>query len=388
VIPLFAALSAVGFAAAPSGPASVLSAPNTSRPLPFVLILPFGRLSTLGSSELIGLLSRSLAEHTDLQLQPMDELQSGCAGLMSCMITRLRAAPGAPDLLLSFQSAAAEERVDPVSVELIDLEKAARAIAAAKNGPPRSKEDLEIDLELAVSKSAIAASRKITLKTKEEAEAFAGGLVEHDLEAALSERGHWHPFGRIEVALEAPGFELQLDADALGVAPEGLVAVTGVPAGRRTLRLRHPDADEAVLEVEVSAGATSSLVAPAVRWRPSSGRVATLWTGLGVAAAGVGLGAYALSTHGPTSTCLVGAGVPPSAPTGACPASPAFRSWGPILQVPLAYALLGAGGIAAAAAEWLGAPQDTPWIGIAAGGAVGALAYALSAGLNGKPVAP
>jgi hypothetical protein len=119
------------------------------------------------------------------------------------------------------------------------------------------------------------------------------------------------------------------------------------------------------------------------------------WSGVGAAVAGASIVAIAIAKHNGDveTTCF-------AVPGNGCKSGSQFETvhYDPsstdvnpsgILLAPLGYSIFGAGATWSLGTLLLGEGDDVPWIPLAAGIAVGVVAYGLSAILNGSsPSAP
>jgi hypothetical protein len=227
---------------------------------------------------------------------------------------------------------------------------------------------------------------------------------------ALEAAGHWQPYGAIALESEQEGARIELDGRLLGVTRKGRLELRSINPGPRTLVVTGPAPTAALgqaapparfeqqVEVErgtiaevrirfggaLLAGTGSPWIAPA--------RATTLYGGAGLGVAGAVLLGFAVAHSGGPYALRICRGACGSAAKpeflGLCdltshdPACPLGS--GGVLMAPLGYALLGAGAVFSLG-TLLEDDDQLPWLPAAAGIALGAAAYAISAAANGSP---
>ncbi len=257
-------------------------------------------------------------------------------------------------------------QVDRASAMMMDVDRARRVVS---NGGSA----LEIENRI-FEDAVLLSSGKVTLDDPGELQRFAVAFLENVARARLEESKHWAVFGEVIARAPRPGLSISMNGTRLGVSAEGSTRIRDVRTGTQTFSL-----DELGLtkQLAVRAGKVSDLEFDPPR-EPSAIRTGTLWGGVALAAVGLTIEAIALAAGDSTTNLELCRG------TACDPDVPArFDRAGPILVAPLGYALFGAGGTFFAGAL-LSPEEETPWIAIAAGSAVGVLAYGLSAALEGS----
>ena len=230
------------------------------------------------------------------------------------------------------------------------------------------------------------------LEAEAQIDARVNRLLAGVLRTPFRQTEDWGPLGEVVVRVPVGPAQLALDGVALGTRAAGVTRLIGVPSGEHSLVVDSPGYERYATsfrvcpgcEVEVAAALAPTGVAPTLR-------SATFWGGVALAAAGVGITAYALaleSSYGADSPYCLGVDAAAACGTDefiAFGAEPPTRSTaGGVLVAPLGYSLVGAGGIMALGTALFGEPTDLPWAQIAVGVAAGAVAYGLSAVLNGR----
>lgn len=305
--------------------------------------------------------SAALRERTDLALIPPADAKklAACEGRerFSCWV---RAADQKAAYLFVISA-----QVDRASVMMIDLS-ASRGVIAEGGG--EAAENRIFEEATSMSSGAVALDDQAAL------ERWAIDLLEHELSRPLDRAAHWNVYGKISVQAPRPGLSISLDGAKLGPTSEGATKVADVHVGTHAIALDELGVSKSVA---VAANSTAEVTFELPKDR-STVRAVSLWAGVGLAATGVVIETVALASAGGTTSLTVCRGVDcmPEAPNR-------FERAGPILVAPLGYALFGTGATWAGGAL-LGDEREDPWIAIIAGGAVGALAYGLSAALEGS----
>lgn len=347
--------------------------------LPFIFDTPTGAYASLPTSEAIDQLARLLLRHTDFSPREIPaKTIEGCKGSITCMGLRARAQMqnAKPSHLAVFSNLTAPGRPDRVSALLIDLE------AALECSDTHVE---EVDRERCASEHALVASDLgHRVASAAEMRRHFDGVVNDIFRPALEATGHWEPLGRIELTSERARTIVSLDGVPIGSLGRGRALITGVRAGRRTLRVEDPDGEEDELElsVDVAARDTAQVTIRAGAYHPV--RTATLWSGLVLAAAGIAFTVWGLAGHQSDVYC---AGT-------SCSDRATFKSVGglidggdqaprrDVLAVPLGYSLFVIGGAFTLGAIFEGEEADVPWISILAGSVAGGVAYAISAAVD------
>lgn len=386
-------------------------------PIALVTITSAGGQGQTRSSALISSLSGIFRDHTDLEVMPIEEaIPRSCEGALGCMTRRIRTdydraayeLPGGevlpfarhaervardrnlPRMLLVVSSFVKPGAPDRVFAMLVDLELALEIHHRADRRDPdwRESSDARID-EAAV----LHRTERVELAGEAETRRFFERLLTEELRGVLEERGHWHPYGRLELRNTAAGGTVRIDGEVVGLSLEGTTPVLELGAGARTVELETADGRARRYEVLIRAGQTEVLsvereVAGSAR---SALRPIVLYGGLGLAATGLVVTtlAAAFASGAVDRVCFEG---------GACEHRAAFAGVGtdstgglvepsqsgPLLA-PLGYSLMLSGGVLGLGTLLLTREDETPWLPLLAGVAAGGLAYGLSAALGGTP---
>lgn len=370
------------------------------RPLAFLSISPTGGLGAISSSETIRVVGELLAKHTDLSPIPLDPgLVADCKGKLACFARRLEAeaqGAGQAELLLVLSNLTQESGVDRLSLVLVHLQRAIAIATEPAPSDPALAEEWAADVEVRIVESAVLARPRLaTIATEAEMRAFLERAFTEELRPGLEEAGAWAPYGAIELEAPEPGVAVEVDGTTAGITRAGITRIGRVPAGRRLVRLSHPRYATFETELVVARGETTQLrVDLAGASGPASPlRSVLFWSGTAATVAGAALATFALvRSDGDVSTlCLVRAGQPCGGSgfmtTGYDPSrAPTFSddvNPGGLLLGPLGYSVALTGATWAISTLLFGEPEDGPWLQVAAGIAVGAAAYGLSAALDG-----
>lgn len=386
-------------------------------PLAVVTITSAGGLAQTRTSALISSLSDLFREHTDLEVTTIEEaIPKICGGALGCMTRRIRTdydhaalelpngqvLPFAqhaerverdrsvPHLMLVVSNFVQAGAPDRVFAMLVDLDRALELHHVADRRLPEWRElsDAKVDEEAVVART-----DRVELSGEEDTLRFLERLITVDLQPALAERGHWRPFGALEISGTPAGRTVRIDGDVVGVSSEGRTLVLDISAGPHVLTLEAADGSTRRHDVVVQAGTTERLtierdVLPSAR---SGARTALIYGGVGLAAVGVVVTTLALAfgSDSVDRVCFEG---------GACSSRSAFAGTGeeslgglvepsqtgPLLA-PLGYSLVLSGGIFSLGTHFLTEEDETPWLPLLIGLAAGGLSYGLSAALGSTP---
>jgi hypothetical protein len=334
-------------------------------------------MTTTSESDVVRAISRSLSRHTDLRVVLVDDLARDCRGSLACVVEKVRTTSSAAPFLLEYESARRRGGGDEVVASLYDVE-AAHALALAASPPKDADAELELDARL--TEAARLGGVEAKLAGQADAETFAATLVESPLRPGLERLGHWEPFGAIDLFDLRTGDVLELDGRTLARTHPGPLRIIGVPPGPHRVRVERAEYAPFELELTVAPRAVSTAEVAFVR-ADATIRTVTSWSGAALVLLGASLSAYAAidaAQHSPVS-CIEAS--PSQSPADACSRA-AFTHLGTssLLSAPLGYSIAAAGALA-----WTGsAVYDGPvWVSWVTGAAVGALAYAFSAQING-----
>lgn len=385
-------------------------------PLVLVVATPTGQVANISKSEIIRIVSDLTKRHTDFFPGELDEIVvEECKGRLACLALKARRdynrdawmrSDGSPEPFSAFLEAARDgepkaqymlmvsnvaiaDRPDRISMTIVDLHLALRTFHGAER-----RAGWEDDVEATIGEEAVLVpSIRAEVRDAQEAETFLATTFSRELQPKLEERGHWEPYGDVEIETNADAPSFRVDGDSIGTGTRH-TKLAGVRPGTHAIEVEAPGFLPAEVEVTVTKGAVAPLrVELGIAPNNTVGivRAITLWGGVAVAAAGAAVLIYGLASGGGAETsCFRGSD---------CEASRAFRTFGydasaagtlepvnppGVLVVPLGYSLAGAGATFALGTWLIGGEEDVPWIQWIAGVAVGALAYGLSVALDGS----
>lgn len=370
--------------------------------LAFLFITPSGELEVVRSAEVVSFVDRTVADRTDLELDRLDaSLVRECRGRVSCFVRAARPdyqrrvyfLPSGGIMPFSEHRAYVRDRGlsvarflllasgvgtsdgDSLAFTLLDLD---RALAFVHEREQLSRRD---EAEL-LQTSTVGGPLRVDLDDVNQLSAALDRLERDVLEPALSDAGHWDPFGTLIIAANAPGAGVYVGDRLLATTGLEPTQLTRIPPGRQRVRLVHPDYIAQEREIDVPRGGQAQLRLD-LEPRPSEVARAlhagTFWGGLGLVAAGAAL-------------TVAGAVDAANAPTVVCTGcSPTFRrlSTGPLedptrapsssgpLIIPLGYSLALTGATWAGGA-WLTDRDRAPWLPLLLGVLAGGAAYGLS----------
>lgn len=267
------------------------------RTLPVVIVAPGKSMAMTSRTDLIRRLDEVAKAQTQLVVAPLPDapscLEDASVSRFRCLTLLARAdeRKGAISelLVVSVVPSADHDRMFAV---LIDTKIASELIDRSTNA---STIDSQIRRHAIVARA-----EPLEINSPSDVGRFVEALFTGDFRAALERAGHLSSLGTIALEVPKANFEVRLDGRALpGVTRPPVTHITEVAAGGRHLRLLHPEYELVETTLEVRANEIAS-------WRPqlvprrAVDRVANhvvRWGGVGVAAVGLGIGAYtALST--------------------------------------------------------------------------------------------
>ncbi|MBI2374380.1 MAG: PEGA domain-containing protein [Deltaproteobacteria bacterium] len=386
-------------------------------PIALLLVTPKGNESEAArqNAGLVEWLAEAFERETDLTLERLDLSQAAsCEGDLTCLILRARpdynrlalelpdgtVEPYSkhlehvrkdrvryPQYLVLLTSLVQKGQPDRLSIRLVDTDVALSIYhQASRSGEWKSRVDSEI-IERAVRVN----GKRVDAPTGDAAIKYLDEILRGEMQQILERDGHWRPFGAIVLTLEDDAsVALSLDGAAIGTPKRGETRISNVPAGRHSLSLENPSYERFVREVVVERGGEAALTATLVRL-PSAdhamARSVVTWTGAGLAALGATVLAISIVNAGNAEVDLL------CFNDSDC-REPTFYALdgstdeklnpdrGSILGAPLGYSLMGAGAAWSLGTLFVGSGEDFPWIQLAAGVAVGAAAYGISAALD------
>jgi hypothetical protein len=371
------------------------------KPIAFILSTPTGATGTTSSSDIIRIVSNLFETHTSLVLREIDAVQvADCKGKVGCMLTKIGVGPArkdAPELLLVLSKLTQPGAPDRLSAMLVDVTRAADVSQEVTH----HDEDWENELETRIFESAVLVRPRFSaVRDQAETQSYLERLFTSELRGPFESRGVWEPYGSILIEGTEAGIAIDLDGTTIGVTRPASTRILYVLPGKRTLKLTSPKLKPYATDLQVERGREATLHA-ALEPAPSPTspfRSALMWTGAGVAVAGLAITAVAIAraSSDVSSFCV-------SRSDGSCRDTKAFATLGynpnaapsfsndvnpsGILLAPLGYSLFAAG------ATWAGTTflldrDDPPWIELGIGLAVGIVAYGVSALVNSKSAFP
>lgn len=386
-------------------------------PLAVVTITSAGEQANTRTSALVAELRALIQEHTDLEIMLLeDAIPRSCQGALGCMTRRIRTDydyaafelpsgevlpfsshlerierdRSVPRLLLVVSNFVKPGASDRVFAMLVDLDRALSIhhTASRKSEDWRESSDARIDEE-----AVLVRTPRVELFGEEDTRRFLKELVESQLQPTLSDRGHWHSFGRLEVSGTSAGSTVRIDGETAGLSAAGMTVIEEISAGAHSLGLEAPDGSTRRFEFIIEPGATVTLLVErsVVATERSSLRTTLIYGGMGLVAAGAVVTTVALAFGGGTVDRLCFEG-------GACSSRGAFAGTGQesisglvepnetgLLLGPLGYSVMITGGIFSLGSHMFTDEDEHPWWPLVLGVAAGGLSYGLSAALGSSP---
>lgn len=408
---------------APLAATSALAAPALTEdtiavdervPVVLLVLTPGASVPGARTSDLQRIAAEVLRRKTDLNLLSLEQAGADaariadCHGKLGCWVravrpdydrlqTELPTDTSYPRFLIALSILAKPGAPERLSAVLLETD----AVLAFDHAFPRSGAGWEEKLENRVFELA-EQSPPVTADLSDAARvrAYFERLFESEWRGAFEKSGHWEPHGAVLITCSIAGRTIELDGAAVGVTRKGTTRLTGVAPGKRRITVAGRSG-RAPFEatVEVTPGASAAITAEVeAEERPAGAgaivRGATFWSGVGLAAIGVGLSTYAaVATPSKIAVCLDA----PGGGSGLCPPEREFLSFCElssddpaacggskgVLVAPLGFSFIGAGGAWALGSALFGGEDDVPWIPLAAGLVLGAVAYGVSAALGG-----
>lgn len=386
-------------------------------PVAIVVHSPTGESGQVGFSDVIRAIDERVKRYTDLEPQTVDSaLFSGCEGRLSCLVRvtrrdyqreRLRLGDGryapyskhrmrlreegivVPGYMLIVTHVAVQGRPDRVVAHFFNTDLALQVYHEAPRRPGWADAVEDQVLEQAV----LAEMRQPELLPSG-VDAFAESLFTEHLRPVLAARGHWLPFGTVEVRDAPAGGSVEVDGRTVGVTREGSTRLEEVPPGAHQVRIRHPDYQDLEASVVVETGRTALVQGKMKidRSRSSAGPQVVFWSGAALAAAGLGVLVYAVASDSGARTVCVGDGADfctegtrfqAGSIRGSDPGVLDPGPGGGVLLAPLGYSMLGSGLIMSVGSKTFEKKSEFPWWSVGIGLAAGAAAYGISAAVDG-----
>lgn len=333
-------------------------------PLETVILTPAHRLpeemSQASAAEVLGRLFR---EHTDLDVDPQDAaaIDDRCPkGGLACL-----ADMGGSQLLLVVSLIAEDDTHARLTALLLDA-------AAARNRPKGDRQDPD-DL---IRRTAVLWRMQPVLATAKELPSILSAMMERELRPVLEARGHWDPFGTIELSTNAKDAVVSIDERTVGRVSGPRVRIEGLRAGSRSVGLTAGNEDSSSARVDVRARGSAELTLNVI---DDSMRVSrTLRDGMFYGGGGLAIAGVALTVAGfATSPSSYSVCSGPDDPCG----NARFARAGGVPIAPLGYSLAGLGA-AWLAGALLGDRDRMPWMELGIGVAVFTASFALSLALE------
>lgn len=395
---------AVVLVSAPPELAAAQEVINVSERAPLALLVSPAKGTESDLSALILAMSQVLEARTDFSVRVHDPRPTvdDCAGKLTCITRAVRPDYRRGALILGngqlqeysehvrrlpprsyaryfvyavvLPGADASRRPGSVAVMLIDTDDVLSAWHTASRADPdwASKVESEVKRRSKVAVGRLGAELQLSVEA----------LVTQKLGPEFARTGHWDPYGAITLVSTVEGLGVLVDDEEVGKTSVGSTTLVSVIAGRRTIAVAHPDYEPWQVQVEVPRGASVEVrTEPQRLANAGAARSVVLWSGLGLAAAGLALTGYAIAQSagesGPLCATL------PGESTDACDGG-GFTQLGSsgVLTAPAGYSLIAVGGSFALGASVFGGDDEIPWIAVAVGVALGAVSYGLSAALD------
>jgi hypothetical protein len=404
----------LGLALLSAEPSHVITL-SEREPFAFILNTPTGAVANTGSSEIIRQVSDLLRRDTSFQLQEIEAaVVETCRGQLTCLVRAVRrdyeraaltrAGGGVlpyrehvhrlkedgrayPRYVLLLSNVTVADRPDRLTALLLDTDVALEIFHGADRTVATWKDDVEAEIGTNATRGAPVRQE---IRDPHEARRFLEDLFRRTYAGVFDETGHWMPYGEVDIDAKVGDLEIVLDGTSVGTTQVGVTRLTRALPGTRALVLRHPDYETFETVVTIRKGeAVMVTVDPERVAAAPIARTAVLWTGVALAAAGIGLTGWAITrADGDVRTVCFGDAVcegnrfvsstyDPMAPF----LEPDMANSGGVPLAPLGLALVGAG--AGFSLGVLFTDDDTsPWWGVLAGALAGGTIFAVSVAAN------
>lgn len=320
-----------------------------------------------------GLTRLTLQTPRDIGLDP--QVLDRCEGprRFSCWLDAVRERrPEAAIAYLVTLTIHGEGALDRLAVMTVDVE----AAQARRADVDRSDSGWEEELENTIFEEAVVVEvGQIPRGEPPAAVHFFETLFGERLGQTFEQRGHWAPNGAVSLRTDRPDLEIRLDGRPIGRTIPGEARIEGLREGSRTLTLMDGSEKIAEAKVEIVRGQTTSVEAilgQAPRETPWKG--VTMWSGVGLAAAGAAVTVWSLTASGDVTYASC-------ADPGCSGSERSFTRLGGALAAPLGYSLAVAG-ISSSLGTLLVDEDELLWVPVLVGVVLGSLSYGLSAVLD------
>lgn len=341
-----------------------------SRPEPMGLLLntPARAQARVASSRLIEALSDRLRDRANLKVELIEPREvRDCAGALPCVQKRMYSRIPSARYHLIVSNFSSPDGADSLSMLFLDRTRL---------------KGCKMDTPGCASKAIFAQSGRTRIKDLQGLEAHLDAFFREKLQPVLEDR--WNQLGQIVLELDLREATVSLDGRALGKT-QGNLRITKVPTGQHTLQIRAPAVNlTRVLQVAPKKPVYIRLGFPL----NSTAELTTFYTGLGVAALGLGItawsAAYAAQNRGLLQYCEPSCDTPrlwtlEQQASGTPQLGVEGFNEGRVLALPLGYSLALAGGLLAAWTALFVERDEDLWLPAVLGVALGGLAYGLSA---------
>jgi hypothetical protein len=389
--------------AAAAEPASAEIVLDERAPLDMLVTSPFGndaRAATWPPEAVYRAADEALRARTSLRVRSAEQGGLDVGQISACELkerlacwTRAVGASGASGNFLVVSLTPIDAARSRLVAIMLDVSEA-QAILRATD---RTRVDVEVEVENRIYEEAVRSVSGVIRTDEHDALLhWFEAAFDRELGPSLAATGRGEPCGAIALSADAEGLTIALDGATVGTTRNGVSMIRDVRAKARRVVISDPLRRFATrdLVVAVSPGETAAVRAelvplPSPESSAGLAKKALFWGGVGLAAVGTGIAAYAL-VKGPAAKEIM-----PCTPGSACDSGTHFatacelvsdRPGGcsnrGVLVAPLGYAIALAGAVFAGGALASEEDPDFPWWPVPAGLAAGVAAYLLSAALR------
>lgn len=325
-------------------------------PIAIVLAAPSGQAGAVSRTDVLTAVGDVLVEQKNLRPVEVDPaIVTECEGSVRCIG---RARPPETSLVLVVAHLTYPGMQDQLTLTLLDRDAIRGEVSIAKVDPERL-------------------SKQLTAAIDDLADVF----------KALGVRPDW---GQVQV--RAPvGAVIEIDGEHAALTTADSTKIDRVKPGEHLVEIKHPDYEVHQSRIRVAPSGLTELDAQLLRHPEdhSIARHVVTWSGLGVAAAGLGFVLYAVAApRGRTDLCL--------ANSGDCSGGLQFLRFGAVsgepfddpngsgpMIAPLGYSLVAGGVVTALSTFFFGSDADMPWWQPLVGLVAGVIPYAISEAVDG-----
>jgi hypothetical protein len=367
------------------------------RPFSWVYLSPAGQVAYASESALLHKVSSLLDGQTDFVVEPMPTgdvdlcLEPESSRRLLCLVQQVESRDAQSlekqyklptEVLLVVSVVPAERGQDSIKAWGID-------VAKARTMPAGAGESWLLQNAMLVEGFTRTARDEIDVDLTIEA------LIQ-ELRSTLLPQGRWLATGNVQLNTPVDGAEIVLDGRNIGATEGGPLRLSGVQAGRRTVRLSHPDFEPFEQAVEVSPGSEPILMAE-LQQKPSGTAIVAnevlFWSGVATFVAGTAIltvslvdqGDYAVGCiypeGGSTEACSTNQFAAPGAPSSPGPNDNPNGTGLPL--APLGYSLMGMGAVWSLGTALFGDDHTFPWVELVSGATAFAASMAISLAANG-----